>query len=193
MVGGHSWGAALALLYAIACPDRTRAVVYISGTGVTGRPTRPRARSRLERLAPSERAEFGRLDAAARDGDPDAAAAFSRLMWKSDFSDPSRAPDFASQPLFDHPRNVEAGRALSRSLADRVRSGLADEVAGVTCPVLVLHGEDDPVPDERATELAALLPVAQLVVLPGVGHDPWLEDPAGVRTALRDFLARLPE
>jgi proline iminopeptidase len=34
MVGGHSWGATLALTYALRFPERVSAVLYISGTGI---------------------------------------------------------------------------------------------------------------------------------------------------------------
>lgn len=34
IVGGHSWGAFLALAYALSFPDRTTAVVYLSGSGI---------------------------------------------------------------------------------------------------------------------------------------------------------------
>ena len=34
VVGGHSWGANLALMYAMAYPQRVRALLYIAGTGV---------------------------------------------------------------------------------------------------------------------------------------------------------------
>ena len=33
VIGGHSWGANLALAYALECPDRVDALVYISGSG----------------------------------------------------------------------------------------------------------------------------------------------------------------
>lgn len=34
LVAGHSWGASLALLYALDYQDRTEALIYISGTGL---------------------------------------------------------------------------------------------------------------------------------------------------------------
>jgi pimeloyl-ACP methyl ester carboxylesterase len=54
---------------------------------------------------------------------------------------------------------------------------------------LVLAGELDlgPTP-ERAAEAAALFPAAELAVLPGAAHFPWIDDPAGFATALADFL-----
>lgn len=62
-------------------------------------------------------------------------------------------------------------------------------LAKVGAPVLVLAGELDlgPTP-ERAAEVAALFPAAELAVLPGAAHFPWIDDPAGFTTALADFL-----
>jgi pimeloyl-ACP methyl ester carboxylesterase len=43
--------------------------------------------------------------------------------------------------------------------------------AGITCPVIVVHGEDDQlVPIAHSRHTAALIPSAELRVLPGVGH-----------------------
>lgn len=192
VVGGHSWGAALALFYALAHPERTRAIVYISGPGVTPPPVRPRAPGRLERLSPDERDELARLDPLGREGDVAAATRVAHLMWRTDFADPSRAPDFSVEPLFAFPRKAAVGQALRRSADERLAAGLADDVRRLRVPVLVLHGEDDPLPVECASDLADRLPQAQLTILAGVGHIPWLEDEAAVRAALRDFLKHLP-
>jgi proline iminopeptidase len=59
-------------------------------------------------------------------------------------------------------------------------------------PTLVLHGDDDPLPADGATELARMLPSAHLELLPGMGHTPWLEDPAMVRQAVRRFIKAMP-
>lgn len=192
VVGGHSWGASVALLYALAHPHRTRAVLYVSGRGVVAPPLHPQARGRLDRLSPEEAASVPGLETAARAGDADAAVRLAHVTWRSDFSDPARAPDFATQPLFAFPRNPVVAEALRGSLQQRIDSGLAEQVRQLAAPVLVLHGEDDPLPVECAVDLADRLPRSRLAVLPGVGHDPWLEDPAAVRTAVRRFLSELP-
>lgn len=60
----------------------------------------------------------------------------------------------------------------------------------IRCPTLVIVGEDDlPTPAEHARRMAAAIPDAALVVLPGVGHLSTLEDPKGVNAALMPFLA----
>jgi pimeloyl-ACP methyl ester carboxylesterase len=47
-----------------------------------------------------------------------------------------------------------------------------DILKTVTCPALVLHGADDPlVPVEGGKDTAASIPGAELVIVPGMGHD----------------------
>jgi 3-oxoadipate enol-lactonase len=63
-------------------------------------------------------------------------------------------------------------------------------LAEIDVPVLVVHGEDDAlIPMSEAEELAAKLPDARLVRLPGVGHLPPLERPDVFERELLAFLA----
>lgn len=60
------------------------------------------------------------------------------------------------------------------------------------CPVLVMCGEADQLtPPERSREIAALVPQAQLHVLPGCGHMLTMERPQAVNALLLEWLARL--
>ncbi len=62
----------------------------------------------------------------------------------------------------------------------------------ITCPVLVIVGEDDGVaPIRYSRQLQELLPQAQLIVLHGVGHAPPIEDPGQFNARLTEFLAGL--
>jgi pimeloyl-ACP methyl ester carboxylesterase len=61
----------------------------------------------------------------------------------------------------------------------------------IAVPALVLVGEKDVLtPPELAREMAAAIPGATLVEIPGSGHLASMERPAAVSTALRDWLAR---
>lgn len=63
-------------------------------------------------------------------------------------------------------------------------------LAAVTCPVLALAGECDPIAGTAPARLvAALYPAGSLVVLPGCGHWPWIDAPSAFHTALSNFLA----
>lgn len=62
----------------------------------------------------------------------------------------------------------------------------------VGCPTLVLCGENDALtPPECAREIAALVPGAELQLLPCCGHMLTMEQPAAVNAALLAWLAKL--
>lgn len=64
---------------------------------------------------------------------------------------------------------------------------LHDRLASVAAPTLVIVGADDPA-RERAEAVAAAIPGARLVVVPGAGHAPHLERPDRFRSLVLDFL-----
>src|SRR5581483_1385772 len=59
----------------------------------------------------------------------------------------------------------------------------------LTAPVLLYAGDTDPlVPPAAVDQAAPLFNGAAVVVQPGAGHFPWLDDPAAFTAAIRDFL-----
>ncbi len=70
-------------------------------------------------------------------------------------------------------------------------AGVPVDLGGVTCPALVVHGEQDRIIDKRvATRLVEALPRAELVVMRGVGHAPQLEAPRHMARLVESFLTR---
>lgn len=66
---------------------------------------------------------------------------------------------------------------------------LRDELARITQPTLILHGEADRiVPVESARWLARTLPTAELIILPGAGHVPTMTRPDDVVREITRFL-----
>lgn len=62
--------------------------------------------------------------------------------------------------------------SLAAGLRELREKDLRDDVTTIECPVLLLHGEEDRViPVAAARRLAARLPRAKLVTMPGAGHD----------------------
>jgi pimeloyl-ACP methyl ester carboxylesterase len=72
------------------------------------------------------------------------------------------------------------------------RAGVVDELARITCPTLVLVGEEDvatvPAKSERIRDLIA---GATLVRIPEAGHSSSVEQPAAVTAALAAFLQQV--
>lgn len=88
--------------------------------------------------------------------------------------------------LSRNPR-AAAYRVTARAFAE---ADLRDVLPRITVPTLVLHGDSDQrCPLSVGRELAAAIPGAELVVLPGVGHMCDLEAPDLVNAELRRFLA----
>lgn len=60
----------------------------------------------------------------------------------------------------------------------------------VTCPVLILTGELDPIwPPATLEGLTDLLPDTELKLFPHCGHSPYFEQPDAFNQALREFIA----
>ena len=82
---------------------------------------------------------------------------------------------------------------VKQSMALSIRRDAFDVLETITCPTLVLAGEDDRVcPVDRHAEIAARIPGAQLQVLEGCGHVSTLERPRDVTTALLDLVGSSP-
>jgi proline iminopeptidase len=192
-VGGHSWGAMLALRYAVAHPQRTEALLYISGIGVS-----PGWRSDYDaalkrRLGP---AGVGRLRALRerwhREGIDDAEREYYIAQWSKDFVDPATAEHNARSILVDGLHmNEELNATLwAEAMAVCVGSQAQAEARELDVPALVVHGAGDLRPWWPAQELAELLPRGEFVRLENAAHFPWVEQPEELKTAIRSLLER---
>lgn len=84
--------------------------------------------------------------------------------------------------------SVSGQRSLFRYLLEM---NLLDETHNITCPVLVIAGEKDPIiPYAHQRECAAHFVNGQLVSLPGVGHVAFAEAPERFEEAVLNWLAR---
>jgi 3-oxoadipate enol-lactonase len=84
--------------------------------------------------------------------------------------------------------DVEAFGALSAEL--NAYPSVLDGLAGLDLPVTVLVGENDTGLRAGADTLAATIPGAELVVIPGAGHSPQEDDPTAWLAAVTTHLGR---
>jgi proline iminopeptidase len=173
---GHSWGAQLALAYALAHPERVSLLVYVAGTGIG--PTsewRPAYQENLlARLGedPERLARWRELPAGDREG--------AVLQWSAEFEDRERAPEHAERM---------ADPWLGINTECNHRRGLDTPELHAACraldvPVLIVDGERDIRPRRAVDSLERALPNVTRVILPDAGHLPWVEDPKGFREAV---------
>jgi len=181
---GYSWGALLAVLYAINHPDRVGSLALVSPA-----PIWRSAREEFERRFAARTASPTIADARRRVQDGGLreldVEQYRKRMFEFSvagyFHDPARAIDLT--PFRITGRTQEA---VWESLGD---FDFRDEVAKLRIPALVVHGDDDPIPIETAEALARLLD-APLVPIPDCGHVPYVEAPDRFAAALDPFLPR---
>jgi proline iminopeptidase len=189
---GHSFGAELALLYALLFPDSCRCVAYVSGRGsarwwqTTGRAAN---RANVERRMTSQQFErlstLSGLDTRSQDEEIE----FRRLSWMSDFVDPESSDALDTMARTPFAINLAVNRALATDPVfddDALRSACA----ACRVPMLFIHGTQDPRPLEGAAQLSELIPTATMTVIPGAGHLPWIERPEIFKGLLTPFINR---
>jgi pimeloyl-ACP methyl ester carboxylesterase len=176
VVGGLSMGAAVALRYALAQPERVRALVLASppaGPG-SGRGVAAHA------LAFADAIEHDGLEAAG-----------ARFVWGRESGLDAAGAVLVRQGFLEHPPHALA-HTLREFLARlEPAPALAERLAGLALPVLLIAGGRDEASLPTARSLAAALPDAELHVIEGAGHVVNLAAPAAFDAALLGFLARV--
>ena len=80
----------------------------------------------------------------------------------------------------------------SRAIATLYPEPLTPLLGGVHCPALILVGDKDWIGAGGAVKASRALAGSELVILPGQGHLPFLQDPEGFHARLIEFLDRQP-
>jgi proline iminopeptidase len=185
----HCAGANLAALYACRHAERVGRLALITpsarGVGITIPAELRRETAQLRRDEPWFNAAFAALEAIGT-GRSTAAlwraiAPFSYGRW-----DKPAQVHHATAEEQQNPQVMAAFGAEGAFTPDATRTALAR----FTSPVLLLAGAVDVgAPPRTVAEFAGLLPRARLVVQPGAGHFPWLDDADQFVAAILAFLA----
>jgi len=173
VVFGNGYGAFVALQMAIRHSDSVTALI-LAGCGA--------------RFSEPGRAAFRNMAAAARTkGLATVADTAMARLFASDFQ--------AAQPELMADRRAAFLRTdiavFERACRSLATLDLSQEVAALTMPLLVMVGDQDAAtPPAMATELAGLVPHADLRILPGCAHVPPLQAPDLVIKSVVRFLDR---
>jgi proline iminopeptidase len=186
---GHSWGAHLALRYALEHPDRVSDLIYVSGTGIDAeRRWHPHYERNL-RLALGDRLD--RWEAlSARTRTPAEEREWATLQWSADFADHGTAMRHAERmatPWLG--LNYECGRVINTEVKQEIGNrDFAAQCRSLDIPVLIVDGAADIRPRWAVDSLYQALPDAERVSLAGGGHLPWIEHRDDFRRAVNSFL-----
>jgi proline iminopeptidase len=190
---GHSFGAVLALEYAIRHPDRVSSLILMNPAPASHADFLLLRSERLRKW-PDDVAKLKELSAteAYREGDPDAVAAYYRVHFKAALSRPeyvekvvaSLRASFTREGILKA-RRIEA--RLNEETWLRDDYDLLPKLAALRIPTLVIGGDHEFIPEECATHIAQAIPNARRVTLQDCGHFSYLECPDQVRKELDAF------
>lgn len=175
---GHSWGAWLVLMYAARYPQRVNKVILV-GSGPFEASYIPQiAYSRVKRLADAESIEFEQsLMQLESEKEARRDALLKRIGELADKCDNYCKFDIATDKEDCLP--VEAGKfsAVWKEATALRRNGELLALAGrVQCPVVAIHGKDDPHPaDGVKLPLEGRIKEFDFYLLDKCGHYPWKE------------------
>lgn len=183
-IAGYSWGALLALLYALEHGERVSHLALVSPAPVWHEARKVFERRLAERNTAPAVVEARRAlqESGLRERDP---TAYRRRLFDLSvagyFADWTRARELVPFRITGRTQD-----AVWQSLGD---FDLRPRLGSLNLPALVLHGQDDPIPLDTAATLAGLLH-APLVRLGACGHVPYVEQPEAFVAALDRFLPR---
>ncbi len=165
---GLSLGAGIAQLIALEHPQRVRTLTLASST-----PAVPADQDRhLPPPTPQVMATFTTPDPEPDWTDPEAV-----LTYRVEADRPYAGTNGFDEPRFRHLSTQELARTTNMASSITNHFLLPDDtppearLTQITAPTLILHGTADPMfPLEHGEALAAEIPNAHLIPLPGVGH-----------------------
>ncbi|HEY9161784.1 MAG TPA: alpha/beta hydrolase [Desulfomonilia bacterium] len=174
-LGGSSMGGHISMMYAAMYPDEVQSLWLLDPGGIWSAPP-----GELQKVI----AQGGENPLMAKSED-DFARIFAFVMSK---------PPFIPRPMLnvmakERIRNYNLEKRIFKELSD---DSIEKHVAGLKTPALIVWGENDRVISAAtAGVLHNLMPESRVIIMPGVGHLPMIEEPdrtAGDYLKFRDGL-----
>jgi pimeloyl-ACP methyl ester carboxylesterase len=167
-VAGHSIGALIAQMVALALPERVNSIVSIAGLSAKGASADPQRMAFMQALATSREKREALVDIGMG----------------------GRYATGVTRALVAQTWDEIDARALASYARDATRTDIHSEVQGLDTPILVLVGENDPNCTEAFARETTLFwyRLATLQVLRGAGHYPMVETPAATLSEIERYV-----
>lgn len=190
---GHSWGAVLALEYAIRHPERVSHLILMNPAPVSTDDFKEFRKEYLEKPGSDlERLRAVQGTAAYKEGDPHAVAAYYRIHFKPALKRPEDLDKVIARLRASF---TKEGILKARAIEDRLMNetwasngyDLFPALASLKIPTLVIQSDHDFIPVATSAHIARTIPNARMVTLKDCGHFSYLECPGAVRKEIDDF------
>jgi proline iminopeptidase len=184
IVAGGSYGGFIAMEYAIAYPDRTRAMILRDTSADRSNLDRAYENARTQTRIEINWDNFNRYWQGRITDDEDLKARWAEIIPLYDFEyDPVASAARVEAGIYRH-------EAHNFCFTDNMPNyDLRPQLPSVRCPALVTVGRTDWVtPPSSAETIASLIPDSRLVIFEKSGHSPQFEEYDRFQQVMRDFL-----
>lgn len=185
----HSWGGVLAMFYARKYPRNLKSLILVStssGSSELQQLSAPLLASRITHEDSLARAKVLHSEAFKR-RDASAMSELFRIGFRAVFYN----RDLVDSLTLQLPPSFAANSAKLRFLFNDLASyDLHADLAKLTCPVLILHGDSDVIVPGALEKIRDNIRDCQLIMLENCGHFPFIEAPDEFFREVRDFLER---
>ncbi len=172
---GHSWGAWLSFIFSASYPDVVRKLILINCGSFEDKYLSLMHKKRKNNLTPEENKKasiiYKKLLNASSENRGEILNEFGKLMGKADSFCPIENKSYAIDFQPEVFKNCMEEINLLRTSGDLLNIG-----RDIKCPVIAIHGEDDPHPYEGVEKpLSNVLENFSFYLLKKCGHSPWNE------------------
>ena len=189
---GHSWGTHLALRYAIKHPDHLAGMVLMSSCPASTEELGTMAAALEHRLSIHQNVLDRIRDSKPfQEHNPSTVEAFYTLVVSAQVSNPADAKKIQVNFSEEAARNIAT---VNPTLFGELFSNpfnLYSELKKIHVPTLVLHGEEDFIPQTSARKIQAALPEASYIEIVDAGHYPFAEKEHETLSTVSDFLRKI--
>jgi proline iminopeptidase len=195
---GHSWGAVLALEYALRHPARVSHLILMNPAPASASDVAVLRKAYVQQLgADMDRQGEIRAGAAYNAGDPEAVAARYRIHFTHALARSQDYEKLMATMKAGFVRQGKDGIIKARAVEDRLMRETWDvpgydlhpKLEALKIPTLVIVGDRDFIPVAVAEHIARAIPNARLVTIKDCGHFAYLECGGEVRTAFSSFFS----
>lgn len=186
---GHSWGGFLIMNYAISHPESVDKLVLVDSATESFEDNMLFLKENARRLAPYEETlKMLQESKLFKEGDPETFAEFYRTIFRAFCYIPEKANELT---LTMTPTAALNSLKINHAFGTTVFSkpfNLSAQLNKFTMPVLIIHGDHDPIPLCTAENTHKSIPHSKLVVIKNCGHFPYVETPDVFFKELEEFL-----
>ncbi len=183
----HSWGGVLAMWYAIEYPENLRSVILVNTNAASSELALQAQRilgKRFTREDSLKRAQIMQSQAF-KNQEPQAFAELFRVNFRTVFYNRALAD---SLTLKLQPNFAANSSKLQYLLKDLANYDLQAELAKITCPTLLVHGDHDATPLDAIKKIHKHIHDSRLLVLKNCGHFPFIEIPEMFFNHVKTFI-----